>query len=344
MNNYFALTTEQRRTVITQIATKVALPLQAIEKDLWVTTVLQLIFSLPISEKLIFKGGTSLSKGYGLIDRFSEDIDLAIDRQQFDLEGDLTVKQLKKLRKQSSLFVKDEICAALREATIRSGIGDLCSVEPEPDGEGDKTYPEPRKIHVRYQSLFDNLPYLPSEVVLEVGARSLIEPTASRTVRSIVSENSDIQTALVYPPITTTVPEKTFLEKAFLLHEIFTCGGAMTADRKSRHLYDLEKMMDLEFAVNAVTDDELWNNIHHHREVFTRVGGVDYTPDVRRRICLIPPESVLNEWKRDYETMQSVMIYGDSLPFEKLIERIVELQDRFHSPSENNRHNNNFSS
>jgi hypothetical protein len=329
MNNYFKLTTAQRRTVITQIATQVALPLQAIEKDLWVTTVLQLVFSLPVSERLIFKGGTSLSKGYGLIDRFSEDIDLAIDRQQFDLEGDLTIKQLKKLRKQSSLFVKEEICNALREATIQYGIGDLCSVEAEPDGEGDKTYPEPRKIYVRYQSLFDNLPYLPSEVVLEVGARSLIEPTASRSVRSIISENSDIQTALFNPPVTTTVPEKTFLEKAFLLHEIFTGGGSMAADRKSRHLYDLEKMMDLEFAVKAIADDELWSNIHHHREVFTRVSGVDYAPDIRRRITLIPPEAVLNEWRRDYETMQSAMIYGESLPFDKLIERIAELQERF---------------
>lgn len=333
MSNYFQLTPAQQRTVITQIATKVALPLQSIEKDLWVTTVLQLIFSLPFSEKLVFKGGTSISKVWRVIERFSEDIDLAIDRQQFDLEGDLTVKQLKKLRKQSSLFVKGDICAALREATIQYGIGGLCSVKPEPDGEGDKTYPEPRKIYVRYQSLFDNLPYILSEVVLEVGARSLIEPTASRTLQSIISENSDIQTALVNPTVTTTVPGKTFLEKAFLLHEIFTGGGPMTADRKSRHLYDLEKMMDLEFAVKAIIDDELWSNIHHHREVFTHVNDVDYTPDIRQRICLVPPKPVLSEWRRDYETMQNAMIYGDSLPFEELIERITELQKRFHMPA-----------
>jgi hypothetical protein len=312
MNNYFELTQQQQRTVITQIATRVALPLQAIEKDLWVTTILQLIFSLPVAERLVFKGGTSISKVWRVIERFSEDIDLAIDRQQFDLEGDLTVKQLKKLRKQSSLFVKDEICAALREATIRHGIGEQCTVEAEPDGEGDKTYPEPRKIFVRYQSLFDNLPYIPSEVVLEVGARSLIEPTASRQVQSIISENSDIQTALVNPPITTTVPEKTFLEKAFLLHEIFSGTGPMNADRKSRHLYDLEKMMDMDFASKAVADDELWNNIHHHREIFTHVKDVDYTPDIRRRIVLIPPSEVLNDWRDDYEKMRVSMIYGDS--------------------------------
>jgi hypothetical protein len=99
-------------------------------------------------------------------------------------------------------------------------------------------------------------------------------------------------------------------------------------------------MMDLEFAANAVADDELWDNIHHHREIFTRVSGVDYAPDIRRRITLIPPETVLNEWRRDYETMQSAMIYGDSLPFEKLIERISELQDRFRQSCGNNIANN----
>ena len=177
MNSYFKLNTEQQRTVITQTAAKVNLPLQAIEKDLWVTTILQLLFSLPISKNLVFKGGTSLSKIWGLIRRFSEDIDLAIDRQQFSIEGDLTVKQLKKLRKQSSLFVKEELCKSLQDAVIEAGIHKLCSVESEPDGEGDKTYPEPRKIYVRYQSLFNELSYLKSEIILEVGARSLIEPT-----------------------------------------------------------------------------------------------------------------------------------------------------------------------
>ena len=78
MNNYFVLNTEQQRTIITQTAAKVNLPLQAIEKDLWVTTILQILFSLPISKNLVFKGGTSLSKIWGLIRRFSEDIDLAM--------------------------------------------------------------------------------------------------------------------------------------------------------------------------------------------------------------------------------------------------------------------------
>ena len=93
---------------LTQTANKTGLPVQAIEKDLWVTMVLQTIFAQPIAEHLVFKGGTSLSKVWRVIQRFSEDIDLAIDPSIWGFEGDLTKKQIKRLRKASSLFVSDE--------------------------------------------------------------------------------------------------------------------------------------------------------------------------------------------------------------------------------------------
>ncbi|MDR3286799.1 MAG: nucleotidyl transferase AbiEii/AbiGii toxin family protein [Prevotellaceae bacterium] len=329
MSSFFKLTNGRQIKIIELTADKISLPPQAIEKDLWVTTILQIIFSLPFADNLVFKGGTSLSKVWRVIERFSEDIDLAIDRQQFDLEGDLTIKQIKKLRKQSSIFVKEDFCNTLQNSINQYGIQNLCTVEPEPDDEGDKTYPEPRKIFVHYKSLFDNLGYLPSEIVLEIGARSLIEPTTANSVQSLISENYNIDTSLVNPNIITAVPEKTFLEKVFLLHEIFTGNGDMTADRKSRHFYDLEKMMNKNFAIQAIVNDELWNAIHHHREVFTRVTGVDYAQDIRRNICLIPPPQVINDWRQDYEKMQNTMIYGDSLSFDKLLKRMEELQERF---------------
>ena len=148
-------------------------------------------------------------------------------------------------------------------------------------------------------------------------------------MQSIISENFDIETALINSDITTALPEKTFLEKAFLLHEIFSGKGLMQVDRKSRHLYDLEKMMDKEFSIKAISDDNLWNTIHHHREVFTKMSDVDYTPDIRKRICLIPPQSIIDDWRKDYEAMQNAMIYGDSLSFDELINRMKELQNRF---------------
>lgn len=142
-NNFFTLTTAQQRTILEQTAIKKALPKQAIEKDLWVTTILQIVFSLPCADSLVFKGGTSLSKVWGLINRFSEDIDLAIDRSLFELEGDLTKKQVKKLRKASSVYVRDELYDQLVNAISETPLNEICQIEAQPDGEGDGTYPEP---------------------------------------------------------------------------------------------------------------------------------------------------------------------------------------------------------
>lgn len=98
MKNFFNLTKEQRKLVVEQTSTRMNnLHPQIVEKDLWVTTFLQLVFTLPFADKLVFKGGTSLSKVWNVIERFSEDIDLAIDRNLFDFHGDLTIRQADKL-------------------------------------------------------------------------------------------------------------------------------------------------------------------------------------------------------------------------------------------------------
>ena len=125
------------------------------------------------------------------------------------------------------------------------------------------------------------------------------------------------------------MPAKTFLEKAFLLHELFSTNGMAEAKRKSRHLYDLEKMMDEQFAIDAIADNELWNTIAHHREVFTPLKDVDYTADIRANITLIPPPTIIDDWRKDYDAMTTAMIYGDKLTFDELIARIEELQRRF---------------
>ena len=330
MTEWKNLTKDEQVAALQQVAGQKHIPPQAAEKDLWVTTLLQVVFSLPFADKLVFKGGTSLSKVFGKIERFSEDIDLAIDRTYFGLEGDLTKKQLKKLRKASSTFVRDEFLHELQEALLRFGLDGL-KVTAEPDGEGDATYPEPRKLFIEYQSLFrESIDYIRPRVMLEVGARSLIEPTTEVRINSLVEQVfPDVQTAVVNPLIATAVIEKTFLEKAFLLHELFTTGAGAHAGRKSRHLYDLEKMMDEGFAVAAIGNDELWETISHHRQVFTSMRDVDYTPDIRRRIVLVPPEAFQKEWKDDYEAMRSTMVFGKALEFETLMERMRELEERF---------------
>lgn len=332
-NNYFSLSEGDQRRVLQQTSAKYGLPPQAIEKDLWVSTILQIVFTLPFSDKIIFKGGTSLSKVWHLIDRFSEDIDLAVDRSLFGFEGDLTKKQIKKLRKASSLFVKDTFGPALHEALNNHGLSAFCSIVSESDGEGDNTYPEPRKIFVRYKSAWaEPLTYLSPIVMLEVGARSLLEPHESTHIRSMVEELfPTIQTTLVDTEIATALASKTFLEKAFLLHEIFSVEGrGGIADRKSRHLYDLSRMMNKDFALSAINDDKLWESIRHHREIFTSINGVNYEPDVRHRLVLVPREDIQSAWEDDYKSMCSSMIFGNKPTFKQLMEQMAELEGIFH--------------
>lgn len=327
-NNYFELTTAQQRTILEQTAIKQGLPKQAIEKDLWVTAILQILFSLPCAEDLVFKGGTSLSKVWKLISRFSEDIDLAIDRAVFELEGDLTKKQVKKLRKASSLFVRDTLYQQLVEAVYQTSLKDMCQIEPEPDGEGDATYPEPRSIFIRYKSVFDDkLDYIPPVVKVEAGARSLLEPYAETTITSMVEETlPTISTTITDVIVKTAIAEKTFLEKAFLLHELFSVSNKVEARRRSRHIYDLHMLMQQGVADNAIPNDELWQTIHHHRSTLTSMNGVDYSANIRRTMQLIPPKDSLANWRKDYEEMSSAMIYGEKPAFEELLESMNWLE------------------
>lgn len=333
MNKFLTLTEAQRRTVFEQTAIRIKLPVTSIEKDFWVTEILNILFSLPYADRMVFKGGTSLSKVWGVIRRFSEDIDIAIDRSMFGIEGDVTKKQLKKLRKASSVFVRDTLANDLTAAVEESGLSDFVTIKADPDGEGDATYPEPRQIHIIYKSVlpYGTNPYLRDEVLLEVGARSLFEPTAKAKVESFV--------AATFPHLTSNdnttqvvaaIAEKTFLEKAFLLHELFTTDGCRNANRKSRHLYDLCKMLEAGIANSATPNDELWETIRHHREVFTSIRDVDYTPDVRKRIVLTPPESVIEEWRNDYDTMVANMIYEDKVPtFSDILAGAAKIESMF---------------
>lgn len=256
---------------------------------------------------------------------------MAIDRTLFGLDGDLTKKKVKDLRKKSSVFVRDDLFLQLKTAIENSELTSLCTVEPEPDGEGDATYPEPRTIFVRYKSLFlDEIDYLLPEVKIETGSRSLIEPIEDAFVQSMVEESfPTITTTIHNVKIRTAVAEKTFLEKTFLLHELFSSKREVDAKRRSRHIYDLYMMTQKGIAHQAVKNDELWNTIHHHRATLTSLSGVDYTPDIRDRIQLIPPAESLKNWELDYKKMTETMIYGNAPTFSELLACMRKLEKVF---------------
>ena len=127
-----------------------------------------------------------------------------------------------------------------------------------------------------------------------------------------------ISTTISDVMVKTAIAEKTFLEKAFLLYELFSVNSKVEARRRSRHIYDLYMMIQQGIADKAIPNDELWQTIHHYRSTLTSMQGVDYTPDIRKRIQLVPPMECMDGWKKDYEIMTDAMIYGERPAFDVL--------------------------
>ena len=112
-----------------------------------------------------------------------------------------------------------------------------------------------------------------------------------------------------------------------MLHEEFQKENPRV-ERMTRHLYDLERLMDTDFGKKALADPKMYADIVKHRSIFNTIRGIDYRTHHPSRIQFIPPEELVEIWRRDYERMQEYFIYGESLPYDQLIDRMKELQNR----------------
>jgi hypothetical protein len=329
MKAWFELPEERKKLIFEQSGARSGLPAAAVEKDWWVTLVLQCIFESEFAKAIVFKGGTSLSKGWDLIQRFSEDIDLAIDRKQFGFSREtLSKNQRDKLRKTIRAFVLDEFTPALEDLLKEKGAEVTLNVEENPNSDAD-----PSRIEIYYPELTKRVSYLPPRVLVEVSARSLFEPFENRLIQPIINpELNSIELGLIEFEVPCVLPQRTFLEKIFLLHEEFQRNTKeLRADRLSRHLYDLHKMMDEGLAKLALQDTDLYKGIIDHREQFTRLKGIDYANHLPGNVNLIPSSEVINLWEKDYRAMKESMIHEESVSFDELMNRMKELMKRVNS-------------
>jgi hypothetical protein len=128
------------------------------------------------------------------------------------------------------------------------------------------------------------------------------------------------------------VPTKTFLEKIMLLHEEFLKPiENIRHYRMSRHLYDIEKLMDHYYGKEAIKNKELFETLVQHRSKYTPVREISYDLHTPQTINFIPPAEVTELWKKDYQTMQEFMIYGEKLEFEELLKKLVTLKGVFNN-------------
>lgn len=326
LQEWFKLTDQNRLNIFLETSKQKELSLSAVEKDWWVVQTLSIIFSMSYADVLIFKGGTSLSKGWNLIQRFSEDIDLALDRKFLGFSGELSKGAIKKLRRKSYQFITEVFTEELKNKFTELGFKDVLVKYREVENHDQ----DPLIIEIRYPTLIKNNNYLKPAVLVEVGSRSLKEPFTHRSFGTIISEVF-ADKPFADKPISIPVvnPERTFLEKIFLLHEEFQKPqNKIRVERLSRHLYDIEKLSQSEYAKIAFQDKELYSTIVRHREKFTPIPGIDYANHTPDKISFIPPDTILKDWRQDYETMKQTMIYDNPLTFDELIKRLTDLQKR----------------
>jgi len=334
MDRFFQLPQQDRIDIINQTVIHKKLPPEAIEKDIWVTAVLRALFALPYAEHISFKGGTSLSKCWNVIERFSEDVDIAINREYFGLLGEtFTIKQISKnLRKACCKFCRNTLQYDLLKQMIADGIDEklfsvTMNITPV-------TTVDPEQIFIKYQSLFIDNPkknigsYINPVVVLEISGRSMKEPLENVEINSFVDETfADRAFTNKAFSVSTVIPERTFWEKICLLHEEFSKQDEhIRVNRMSRHLYDIVRMLATPIAEKALNNVNLYKSVIAHRRMFIAMKDFDYDTLYPATINIIPSENIIAKWEDDYNKMQT-MIYGDTIPFNKLIEKITRLNE-----------------
>lgn len=334
MIGWLSLTDEERRITLEQASVRSGMQTKAIEKDWWVTLCLKALFSSEYASYCIFKGGTSLSKGWNLIRRFSEDIDIAIDPVAFGMEiiPSPTHSYVKRLKRKGCAFTSTQMKQALETAFAAMGVATgTIVIEAEAVSE---TMPDkdPQVLLIRYTSLFENHPYLADEVKMEFSVRSRMEPFTLVAIQSILSEafpNPAYEETSFQVPA--AEPHKTLLEKAFLLHEklSYPYGEAFPDDRQSRHFYDIVQLMETDFAQAALDDMDLYTALVEHRRYYARLRDVNYDKLHSGTLRFVPPIELMEVYQNDYEKMQRAMIYGTTYPFETLMRKIKWFNGNF---------------
>lgn len=330
MKTIAALSKDDRRALFTETGARVGLPPFHIEKDFWVCWTLSKLFGdSQAGPHLAFRGGTSLSKCWGLIERFSEDIDLSMARAWFkeakdpgnpDISKSEREKRLKSLREECRVVIAD-VLAPMLETAI-SSLPETASIEIEPLEKAR----DPFCIHVHYpeSGLAAPASYHRAAVKIELSGRAEGTPVQIRPLISYAAKEFpaiDPHGAMTLPCV---LPERTFWEKAALLHEQNTRPiGKPPAPRQARHLYDLCKLW--ESVGSSAQLSKLFPEVIAHRKAFFDYTWVNYATLVPSSLKLVPPEVALSEWQADYKAMQS-MFHAKPPEFPELLDALKTIE------------------
>lgn len=331
--HYFALSKADQGEVLEQAREKTGRPTHLLEKDAWVVWTLGALFESTLAADLTFKGGTSLSKAYKIIDRFSEDIDLTYDIRKLlaDLTGSAEYlpptrsqadKWSKAVRDRLPEWITDEVRPILQKAL---DVGRL-------DGKLELVGAAHDKLLLHYPAVKQGTGYVSPVVTLEFGGRATGKP--HMTVPVVCDMDGQVK-GVTFPtasPLVMSV-SRTFWEKATAAH-VYCAQGRIHGERYARHWHDLAAIMRSAHFSETVADRAVARAVADHKSCFfveKDVEGkvIDYVAAVEGRLCIVPDGAARDALAADYAKMlEDQVLVGDALPFDDLMKACAEVAQK----------------
>lgn len=326
MDKVAAMNFENRRQLFQETGARRGLSPAVVEKDFWVCWTLKQIFTDPQLQKhIVFKGGTSLSKVFGLIERFSEDIDLILDWRllgygpgQQDPYQDQSSKTQQdrfnaEFNQKAAQYIADTLCPQLDQRFHQ--YGEVCAIiDPN----------QSQVINIRYPAAFSQ-DYLRPEVQLEIGPLASFVPQDSYIIQPYAAQTFPEIFDAPDCSVVAIKAERTFWEKATILHQQAHRPNTIPA-RYSRHYYDMYQLARSIVKEKAFADLKLLNDVVAFKNRFYRCPWAHYDTAKPRTFRLVPDQTHLMELNSDYRQMK-VMIFGEIPEFEQIISGLKQLED-----------------
>ena len=328
MPEFLRLPISEQRDILSSMSVQMGRSSQVLHKDVWVCWVLRELFASDTGVHMAFKGGTSLSKVFQAIHRFSEDVDVTLDYRDLapdsnvDIFSPNTSKSAKKrFSEELKVQVKDHVHDVLYPALSNSfsevtdGAG---RTELSDDGE---------KLWFHYPSVPDaDIGYMGDWILVEFGGRNAIEPNGPHHIAPLIADRLP---ELEFPEgrVMVLSAERTFWEKATLIHVECNRQRLNNQNRVSRHLYDLVMLSRGEIGKRALTDRLLLGDVVRHKSVFFDASYAHYDECLAGHFRLVPEEPFLSDMRRDYVSMQSAGMFDIAVPsFDDLMEELRALE------------------
>jgi len=326
--DFLHLSTEERKEILQTAAAQLGQQATVLEKDVWVCWSLQTLFSMQDAQPMAFKGGTSLSKVYNVINRFSEDVDVTIDYRSFDDDFDPFAegasrtsirKYSDRLKDHVNQYANNTVVPHIKSQLLRLPNAEDYGIEISDNGE---------KIWIQYPSAIENSDaYLKSSILVELGGRNVTVPNEQCMISTDISP---LVTGLDLPHSEVTVlsPERTFWEKATLMHvECNRKKFKENLNRLSRHWYDLMMLANHETGKATISNRELFEDVVRHKKIFFNASYADYDACLVGKLHLVPGNELIKELETDYDKMLSAgMLYGEPPSFDEIITNILEIE------------------